>query len=120
MWPMPAAAQLPLQGPRASALFGYAEAGPLHPNAALEPRDSLRQQVPATHWKEGAMLGGALGAIGGAVLVHRLCGLARESTETCAGSTVLGGVIGAALLAIPGALIGAQVSRQPPERERTD
>jgi tetrahydromethanopterin S-methyltransferase subunit D len=85
-----------------------------------EPRDSLRQQIRPTYWKEGALIGGALGAVGGALLAHRLCGLAEESTKNCARSLVLGGVLGAALLALPGALIGGQVSKQPVDRERPD
>jgi hypothetical protein len=117
---VPAAAQLPVPGPASSVLFGNRQGGPLKPTLAVEPRDTLPRQSWPTYWKEGALIGGALGAIGGAVLAHRLCGLAEESTKHCTGSSVLGGVLGAALVAIPGALIGGQFSKEPTEPDPSD
>lgn len=117
---VPATAQLQVPGPALSVLFSHRQGGPLQPTVAVEPRDSLLHQSRPTYWKEGALIGGALGAVGGAVLAHRLCGLAEESTKHCTGSSVLGGVIGAALLAIPGALIGGQFSKEPAEPGPSD
>ncbi len=119
-WPLVANAQGAVQGPAPSVLFGYRHAGPVYATVAAGPRDSLRRQIPPTYWKEGAVTGGVLGAVGGALLAHRLCGLAEESTEHCTGSLALGGVLGAALLAIPGALIGGQFSRGPADHEHPD
>ena len=101
--PPPASAQAPLQGPAPSALFGY--------RARAERSDSVRRHLKRSYWSEGAVVGGAIGGIGGLILANHLCGVAQESTRHCTGSALLGGAIGAALVAIPGALIGRQFSR---------
>ena len=111
-WTVPGAAQIRLPGPAPSSLFGYRPASAITPAPATAPDDSLRQLRP-TYWKEGALVGGVLGLVGGALVGHRLCGLAEESTKHCTGSLVVGGVVGAALLAVPGALIGGQFSKKP-------
>jgi uncharacterized membrane protein YeaQ/YmgE (transglycosylase-associated protein family) len=49
-----------------------------------------------------------LGAVGGAFLGHGLCELSEEFQKDCTGSLFLGSLVGAALLVIPGALIGGQ------------
>jgi hypothetical protein len=112
-WSVPATAQRPVPGPAPSVLFSHDHVGPLQPTLAAEPRDSL-PRIRATYWKEGALIGGTLGALGGALLGHGFCGL-DESSKDCTGSLVLGGLLGAVVLAIPGALIGGQFSKEPAE-----
>jgi hypothetical protein len=51
------------------------------------------------------------------MVADRLCGLPEESTKHCTGSTVLGSVLGAAILAMPGALIGGQFSKKQTEAD---
>lgn len=114
---VPGSAQMSGHRPAPSVLFGYGQVGPLQTDVPAAAPDTLQEQIRPTYWKEGAWIGGVLGALGGAVLGHRLCGLAEESTRHCTGSLVLGGVLGAALLAIPGALVGGQFSKQAPEPE---
>ena len=117
--PVPLSAQLPLPRPAPSMLFGY---GPVNgvKSWATEPSDSLRQQIRPTYWKEGALIGGALGAVLGAAAGYGLCEAGDEATKHCTGNLVLGGVFGAALVAIPGALLGGQFSKEPAEPARPD
>ena len=110
LWILPStvSAQGTLPGPAPSALFGY--------RARAERIDTVRRHMTRSHWKEGAVVGGAIGGIAGLLLGNHLCGLAQESTRHCTGATLLSGVIGAALVALPGALIGGQFSKsRPPE-----
>jgi hypothetical protein len=66
--------------------------------------------VPAsirpTYWKEGALVGGILGGALGALAGSGLCGQSEEPDKNCTGSTILGGMVGALILGIPGALVG--------------
>jgi hypothetical protein len=114
-WSAPLAAQRSLQGPAPSMLFGYGPVGGVK-SLAAGPSDSLKQQIRPTYWKEGALIGGALGALLGAAAGHGLCEGGDEATKHCTGALVLGGVFGAALVAIPGALIGGQFSKEAAER----
>ena len=111
--PVPLAAQVPLQRPEASVLFRYREGGVLGPAFSVESSDSLRRHSRRTAWKEGALVGGAAGAIAGLVLGNHLCGLANESTRNCTGSMLLAGALSAVVVAIPGALIGGQIPKGP-------
>jgi hypothetical protein len=111
-WAVPGSAQTPLSGPAASVFFTAAQRGPLWSMGTEEPRDTVRPKIRPTYWKEGALIGGALGGAGGALLGHGLCELSEEPRKNCTGSLFLGGVLGAALLAVPGALIGGQFPKQ--------
>lgn len=68
--------------------------------------DSLN--IPPTHWKTGALIGGGAGALFGGYFGAEMC----RYSETYEGSCVLSAIGGAAffglLAAIPGALIGGQ------------
>jgi hypothetical protein len=75
----------------------------------------VRPRIRPTYWKEGPLIGGVLGAVGGALLGHGVCELSEESRKNCTGSLFPGGVLGAALLAIPGALIGGQFPKEKEE-----
>lgn len=111
-WAVPGSAQTPLSGPAASVLFTAAQRGPLGSTGIEEPRDTVRPRIRPTYWKDGAVIGGVLGALGGALLGHGLCETLDEAEKNCTGSLFLGGILGAAILAIPGALIGGQFPKQ--------
>jgi len=95
-------------------LFDRAQGGPLQRSLAEAARDTTRRQIRPTYWKEGALIGVVLGTIGGALVGHGLCGMSEEFHKDCTGSLFLGGLLGAVLLAVPGALIGGQFPKGPP------
>jgi len=108
----PLAAQDPVWGPRASVL--------LLPAPPRPPIFPLHLSGPApTYWQEGALIGGLLGALGGALLGNGLCTDADTPGQSCTFSTVGGGVLGAVILGVPAALIGGAFSKHrratPPE-----
>jgi hypothetical protein len=105
----PAAGEAQARPPSASAsvFFSAAARGPLHPTGLAEPGDSVRNIQP-TYWKEGALVGGGVGAVGGLLLGLAVCGLSEDPNSSCTGTTIAAGLGGALLLAIPGALIGGQ------------
>ena len=78
---------------------------------AAEPRDSLPRQSRPTYWKEGMLIAGIAGAAGGAFLGYGLCDQSEDPSVSCGMMAVLGGLGGALLLAIPGALIGGQFEK---------
>src|SRR5215210_9098294 len=104
IWPRMALAQARITGPARS----IGSVTPTVPTqlAQLAELDSVAEQ---THWKEGAIVGGLVGAIAGGVLAYAVC----EQSETSRCSTVAGIMLGAALLAIPGALSGGQFTKTP-------
>jgi hypothetical protein len=109
--PIAVAAQTRHLSPASSALFEAAAHGPLHPGAARASEDSVRRVIVPTYWKEGAAVGAAVGAVGGFFLGRFICEVGEKSSLGCGGTTALA-VVGTALfLAIPGALIGGQFSK---------
>jgi tetrahydromethanopterin S-methyltransferase subunit D len=99
-----AQAQARLSGPAPSILFNHARSDP-----RLQEPWVADTNVPTshpTHWKEGALIGGILGAIGGALLGNAFCGAGDDTTSNCVAATVAGALGGAVLLGFPGALIG--------------
>ncbi|HET7042178.1 MAG TPA: hypothetical protein VFI13_09160 [Gemmatimonadales bacterium] len=98
--PAALAAQQASLHPRASVLF-------VPPAAAA---DSTR--YPSTHWKEGALIGGAVGGILGFALGEGFCHFDESpGAKNCTGKASAGAVLGALLFAIPGALIGGQIRK---------
>lgn len=88
-------------GPAASVLFRDVARGPLSVNWSAAPRDSVARDIRPTYWKEGALVAGLLGAVGGFLLGSAVC----EDGGGCNTGAILGGAL---LLVIPGALIGGQ------------
>lgn len=86
-------------------------------NWSAAPRDSLMRDIRPTYWKEGAAVGALAGAVGGALVGLAVCGLSEEVGKDCAGTAVIGGIGGAVVLAIPGALIGGQFRKRGDENE---
>ena len=111
IWASPAAGQTSRPAPVASIVFSGSARGPLSVAWSSEPRDSVVRDIRPTYWKEGALVGGLLGAVGGALLGGGFCRMSDDVGKDCTASTVVGAVGGAVLLAIPGALIGGQVSK---------
>jgi hypothetical protein len=96
----PCAAQNPGQpyslSPRLAQAVAASEAARPGTVVALHP----------TYWKEGAIVGGILGGALGALAGGGFCGQSDAPHKNCTGSTILGGMAGALILRIPGALIG--------------
>ncbi|MEP7226741.1 MAG: hypothetical protein ABI785_05230 [Gemmatimonadales bacterium] len=102
-------------GPNSSALRSPAVPKPLHPNWIFNPSDSVAKIRP-TYWKEGAVVGGAVGAVGFGLMVGAICGLS-ESETGCTGKALLGGLVGGVVMAVPGALIGGLFPKAPRKAE---
>jgi hypothetical protein len=110
-WSSRAAAQSPVQGPVPSVLFSCPAPGPLRSQGFIEPADTIDRDIRPTYWKEGALVGGLIGAAGGTALGLAICRNSEELGKNCAGSAVAAGLISALVLAIPGALIGGQMHK---------
>ena len=113
-WSVDCASQTRVPGPAPSILFSAVRRGPTRLTFPEERRDSLPRNIPATYWKEGALIGGGVGLIAGAYLGFGLCHMSEHVNNDCTGSLLLGGVVGAALLALPGALIGGVFPKHGP------
>jgi hypothetical protein len=74
-------------------------------------RDSAQDDIPPTHWKEGALIGGLTAGGGLATLFGALC-RDSEGTKDCSGTFAAGFVLGAVLGGTIGALIGGQIPRE--------
>jgi hypothetical protein len=108
VWTTRSPAQTSLSGPAASVLFNGLPRSPIGSMPWEARQDTVQAQIRPTYWKEGALVGGVIGALGGALMGHGLCEMSEELEKNCTGSLFLEGVLGAALLAIPGVLIGGQ------------
>jgi len=97
----PAAGQAAPRGPAASVLYSGGVRGPLSIDWSAASRDSVVRDIRPTYWKEGALVAGLLGAVGGFLLGSAVC----ESGTGCLTGAIIGGGL---LLTIPGALIGGQ------------
>jgi hypothetical protein len=115
-WASPAAGQAVSWGPRTSVLLINVARGPLSVDWSAESQDTVTRDIRPTHWKEGALVGALVGAAGGALVGVWACGMSDEIGKDCTGTTILAGVGGAVLMAIPGALVGGQF----PKGGRTD
>ena len=107
------AGQSALRGPTASVLTSTTP-GPLRAVVFGEPGDSVDRDIRPTHWKEGALVGGLIGATGGALLGAAICRNSEVADKSCGGTPVVSGLIVGLVLAIPGALIGGQIPKGGP------
>jgi hypothetical protein len=92
-------------------LFSNAAPGPLRTTGLIAPADSADRDIRPTYWKEGALVGGLLGGLGGAFLGAAICRNSEVADKNCTWSSVGGGLISGLVLAIPGALIGGQMHK---------
>ena len=102
--------QSAIPGPASSILTSTAPT--LQAAVSPERGDSIKPDIRPTHWQEGALVGGLIGLVGGALLGAALCEHSEESNRSCSGSTVGGGLIFGLVLGIPGALIGGQIPKE--------
>jgi hypothetical protein len=100
-------------GPAPSPLFVPTSTTAFRTRFSAEHGDTGRLEIPATHWKKGAAIGGVVGALSGLLLAHAVCGLSDEAGHGCptSGTLLMGMVGGGLLLAVPGALIGGQFAK---------
>jgi hypothetical protein len=102
----PGRCQVRALAPAASILFTTMPRKALGPAQFSARVDSARHLVRPTYWKEGALLGGAVGGVASGLLL-----------SLCDGRCVLASAL---LLAIPGAFIGGQLRKPEPESAPLD
>jgi hypothetical protein len=110
---MGAAQSRPLS-PTASALFISGARGPLYRAGLREATDTVRREISPTYWREGALIGSAVGALGGLLVGQFICEQSEGQGESCMTTRVTAVLASALLLALPGALIGGQFSKGEP------
>jgi hypothetical protein len=96
-----------IAGPRPAGLLSVAARGPLRQSLAL---DSVRRDIPPTHWEEGALIGGISAGLGLALLASGFC-RDSDSGGDCGGAFSAGFLVGDVLGGLVGALIGGQVPK---------
>ena len=99
--------------PLPSPLFVATSTTALRATFSAERGNSGRLEIRPTYWKKGAAIGGVVGALGGLLLAHAVCGLSDETGHGCptSGTLLMSAVGGGFLLAVPGALIGGQFDK---------
>jgi hypothetical protein len=98
--PASASAQAPRIAPRPSIVFAQS-------TLTVTSRPA---NLPETHWKTGAIIGGVGLGVLGAVAMQGVC-----ETESCATGAAIGGfLIGGFIGGITGALIGGQIPKGAP------
>jgi hypothetical protein len=93
-----------IQGPSASILFS----ADITPKGDTSVPNSAERVPPSTHWKQGLLIGGLIGAVGFGGLLYGLCEGLKETQESCLGSGLGGAAIGAVIGGTVGALVGGQ------------
>jgi hypothetical protein len=87
-----ASAQTSLSGPATSVLF---DTGHLDDAFTIALDPDTTKHIHPTYWKEGALIGGIVGAIPGALLGHDLCETDDNPNNNCFVGTLLGAFGGA-------------------------
>lgn len=105
-------------GPASSVVFSPRPHRALQPALTSVTPDTVRTGIRPTYWKEGAIVGGVAGGVSIGFLGYVACGLSEQPGRNCLGMTLLGGIFGAGLGAIPGALIGGAFPKGPRRTER--
>jgi hypothetical protein len=95
--------------PSSSMLFGREARGPLDPPGSGQIADTARRDIRPTYWLEGALVGSAVGAVGGLLLGQFIC--EQSEGQSCGVARVAAVVGTAVLVALPGALIGGQFTK---------
>jgi hypothetical protein len=72
--------------------------------------DSVPRDIPPTHWKEGAIIGGLSVGLGLAVLADGLC--SSDSGGSCGGAAIGGFLLGGLMGGVTGALVGGQFPKE--------
>ena len=98
---------LGIAGPRPSGLLGVAARGPLRQSLTF---DSVRRDIPPTHWKAGALIGGMSAGVGLALLASGFC-RSSDNGGDCGGAFTAGFLTGGVVGGLVGALIGGQVPK---------
>jgi uncharacterized protein YcfJ len=114
---VPAAAQAVnrgLRGPGRSQLFAVRPSSPTRFTPDTTPRN-----IQPTHWKQGLLVGGAIGAAGFGALGYGLCHELSESQTSCLGTALGTAAVGAVIGGVTGALIGGAVRKQGPADSTT-
>jgi hypothetical protein len=109
---LPAAAQAvgrDVPGPGPSLLFAARPPSPMR----FAP-DTAPTEIRPTHWQQGLLLGGAIGAVGFGVLGYGLCHDLSESQTSCLGTALGTAAVGAVIGGVTGALIGGAFRKQEP------
>jgi hypothetical protein len=113
----PAAAQAVnrgLRGPGRSQLFAMWPSSPMRFAPDTAPRN-----IQPTHWKQGLLIGGAIGSVGLGVLGYGLCHDLSESRTSCLGTALGTAALGAVIGGVTGALIGGAVRVEGPADSTT-
>jgi hypothetical protein len=99
----------PLAQASPSPLYAEYSAGPIdRAGFSREAVDTTPRQIKPTYWKEGGVVGGALGGVFVATLAYGLCTQSEGNTRHCGFKLLGGAVLGAGAGFGLGALIGGQ------------
>jgi hypothetical protein len=103
-----------LRGPGRSQLFAARPSSPMQFTS-----DTAPTVIRPTHWKQGLLIGGAIGGVGLGFLGYALCHDLSETRTSCLGTTLGTAAVGAVIGGVTGALIGGAFRKQGPADSTT-